>query len=113
MRILLMVHMLGIGSPHLGFRCLHLKICHFLSSSRGVVSRASKFHDDYQQGIGLDATSCWCISIETNLFTWAIMCYFIEGCVWRIHLGSIETQQGNHPKGNSTQNLVYTDALGN
>jgi ATP-dependent DNA helicase PIF1 len=34
-RRLLMVHILGTWSSYLGFHCLHLKTCHFLSSSRG------------------------------------------------------------------------------
>jgi hypothetical protein len=38
---------------------------------------------------GPDSVNCWCISTGTSNFTWAIICCFIEGCVSRIHLGSM------------------------
>jgi ATP-dependent DNA helicase PIF1 len=44
-----------------------------------VVSCVFERHDDYQQGTKPDAANCWCMSTRTSIFTWAIICWFIEG----------------------------------
>jgi hypothetical protein len=57
--------------------------------SEEVVSSAFELCDDYQQGTGPNTANYWCISTRTSVFTWAILCCFIEGCVLRLHLGSM------------------------
>jgi hypothetical protein len=72
----------------------------------------SEFHDDYQQGTGPDTVNYWCISIGTSLFTWRLYVALLRG----VSQGSTyvlckPSKEVDH-KGNSTQNLVYTDVLG-
>jgi hypothetical protein len=80
-----------VNGTHAGDRVFIPRIVMSLSKDLSLPFKFKRkqFPVRFQQGIGPDATNCWCISTRTSVFTWAIICCLIEGCVSRHHLDAM------------------------